>query len=170
MSFKSNRGPYPYTRMRRVRAHDFSRRLTSETTLSASDLILPAFVIEGTQKSEAVTSMPGVSRLSIDLLVAEARDIAALGIPAIALFPVVGQDKKSLLAEEAYNPEGLAQRAVRAIKQAVPELGVITDVALDPFTSHGQDGIIDEDTGYVVNDITNEVLIKQALSHADCWC
>ncbi len=166
MSFKSNRGPYPYTRMRRVRAHDFSRRLTSETTLSASDLILPAFVIEGTQKSEAVTSMPGVSRLSIDLLVAEARDIAALGIPAIALFPVVGQDKKSLLAEEAYNPEGLAQRAVRAIKQAVPELGVITDVALDPFTSHGQDGIIDEDTGYVVNDITNEVLIKQALSHA----
>ena len=166
MSFKSNRGPYPYTRMRRGRAHDFSRRLNSETSLSARDLILPAFVIEGTQQSEAVASMPGVNRLSIDLLVAEAKEIAALGIPAIALFPVVAQDRKSLLAEEAYNPEGLAQRAVRAIKQAVPELGVITDVALDPFTSHGQDGIIDEETGYVLNDITNEILIKQALSHA----
>lgn len=166
MSFKSNRGPYPYTRMRRGRAHDFSRRLTSESSLSAKDLILPAFVIEGIQQSEAVASMPGVNRLSIDLLVAEAKEIAALGIPAIALFPVVAQDRKSLLAEEAYNPEGLAQRAVRAIKQAVPELGVITDVALDPFTSHGQDGIIDEETGYVLNDITNEILIKQALSHA----
>ena len=166
MSFKSNRGPYPYTRMRRGRAHDFSRRLNSETSLSARDLILPAFVIEGTQQSEAVASMPGVNRLSIDLLVAEAKEIAALGIPAIALFPVVAQDRKSLLAEEAYNPEGLAQRAVRAIKQAVPELGVITDVALDPFTSHGQDGIIDEQTGYVLNDMTNEILIKQALSHA----
>lgn len=166
MSFTSNRGPYPYTRMRRGRAHEFSRRLTSEASLSPSDLILPAFVIEGTQQSEAVASMPGVNRLSIDLLVAEAKEIAALGIPAIALFPVVAQDRKSLLAEEAYNPEGLAQRAVRAIKQAVPELGVITDVALDPFTSHGQDGIIDEETGYVLNDITNEILIKQALSHA----
>jgi porphobilinogen synthase len=152
--------------MRRGRAHEFSRRLTSEASLSPSDLILPAFVIEGTQQSEAVASMPGVNRLSIDLLVAEAKEIAALGIPAIALFPVVAQDRKSLLAEEAYNPEGLAQRAVRAIKQAVPELGVITDVALDPFTSHGQDGIIDEETGYVLNDITNEILIKQALSHA----
>jgi len=152
--------------MRRGRAHDFSRRLNSETSLSARDLILPAFVIEGTQQSEAVASMPGVNRLSIDLLVAEAKEIAALGIPAIALFPVVAQDRKSLLAEEAYNPEGLAQRAVRAIKQAVPELGVITDVALDPFTSHGQDGIIDEQTGYVLNDMTNEILIKQALSHA----
>ena len=166
MSFTSNRGPYPYTRMRRGRAHEFSRRLTSEASLSPSDLILPAFVIEGIQQSEAVASMPGVNRLSIDLLVAEAKEIAALGIPAIALFPVVAQDRKSLLAEEAYNPEGLAQRAVRAIKQAVPELGVITDVALDPFTSHGQDGIIDEETGYVLNDITNEILIKQALSHA----
>jgi porphobilinogen synthase len=166
MSFTSNRGPYPYTRMRRGRAHEFSRRLTSEASLSVSDLILPAFVIEGTQQSEAVASMPGVNRLSIDLLVAEAKEIAALGIPAIALFPVVAQDRKSLLAEEAYNPEGLAQRAVRAIKQAVPDLGVITDVALDPFTSHGQDGIIDEETGYVLNDITNEILIKQALSHA----
>ena len=110
--------------------------------------------------------MPGVNRLSIDMLVAEAKEIAALGIPAVALFPVVNQDKKSLLAEEAYNPEGLAQRAVRALKQAVPELGVITDVALDPFTSHGQDGIIDQESGYVINDITNETLVKQALSHA----
>jgi porphobilinogen synthase len=124
-------------------------------------------VIEGTGQSESVASMPGVSRLSIDLLIDEAREIADLGIPAIALFPVVAQENKSLLAEEAYNPDGLAQRAVRALKQAVPELGVITDVALDPFTTHGQDGIIDEQTGYVINDITNSVLVKQALSHAE---
>ena len=167
MSFKTNRGSYPYTRMRRVRASDFSRRLVCENNLSASDLILPVFVIEGTGQSESVASMPGVSRLSIDLLIDEAREIADLGIPAIALFPVVAQENKSLLAEEAYNPDGLAQRAVRALKQAVPELGVITDVALDPFTTHGQDGIIDEQTGYVINDITNSVLVKQALSHAE---
>ena len=166
MSFSTSRGPYPYTRMRRNRATDFSRRLTRETALSVNDLILPIFVIEGTGQSEAVASMPGVNRLSIDLLVEEAIEIAALGIPAIALFPVVPEEKKSLLAEEAYNPEGLAQRAIHAIKQAVPELGVIIDVALDPFTSHGQDGIIDEETGYVLNDITVEVLAKQALSHA----
>ena len=166
MSFSTSRGPYPYTRMRRNRATDFSRRLTRETALSVNDLILPIFVIEGTGQSEAVASMPGVNRLSIDLLVEEAIEIAALGIPAIALFPVVPEEKKSLLAEEAYSPEGLAQRAIRAIKQAVPELGVIIDVALDPFTSHGQDGIIDEETGYVLNDITIEVLVKQALSHA----
>jgi porphobilinogen synthase len=165
MSFSTSRGPYPYTRMRRNRATDFSRRLTRETALSVNDLILPMFVIEGTGQSEAVASMPGVNRLSIDLLVEEAIEIAALGIPAIALFPVVPEKKKSLLAEEAYSPEGLAQRAIRAIKQAVPELGVIIDVALDPFTSHGQDGIIDEETGYVLNDITIEVLVKQALSH-----
>jgi porphobilinogen synthase len=166
MSFSTSRGPYPYTRMRRNRATDFSRRLTRETALSVNDLILPMFVIEGTGQSEAVASMPGVNRLSIDLLVEEAIEIAALGIPAIALFPVVPEEKKSLLAEEAYNPEGLAQRAIHTIKQAVPELGVIIDVALDPFTSHGQDGIIDEETGYVLNDITIEVLVKQALSHA----
>ncbi|MDG1812790.1 MAG: porphobilinogen synthase [Porticoccaceae bacterium] len=166
MSFSTSRGPYPYTRMRRNRASDFSRRLTRETALSVNDVILPMFVIEGTGQSEAVASMPGVNRLSIDLLVEEAIEIAALGIPAIALFPVVPEEKKSLLAEEAYSPEGLAQRAIRAIKQAVPELGVIIDVALDPFTSHGQDGIIDEETGYVLNDITIEVLVKQALSHA----
>jgi porphobilinogen synthase len=153
--------------MRRSRASDFSRRLVRESALSANDLILPVFVVEGTGHRQAVESMPGVERLSIDLLVKEAREVAALGIPAIALFPVAGEEKKSLLAEEAYNPEGLAQRAVRAVKQAAPGLGVITDVALDPFTTHGQDGIIDEQTGYVLNDITVEALAKQALSHAE---
>ena len=167
MSFSTSRAPYPYTRMRRNRATPFSRRLTRENALSVNDLILPLFVIEGTGQSEAVASMPGVNRLSIDLLVEEAIEIAALGIPAIALFPVVPEEKKSLLAEEAYNPEGLAQRAIRAIKKAVPELGIIIDVALDPFTSHGQDGIVDEATGYVLNDITVEVLAKQALSQAE---
>ena len=125
------------------------------------------FVVEGILQSEPIASMPGVNRLSIDLLVLEAKQIAALDIPAVALFPVVSPDLKSLLAEEAYNPEGLAQRAVRAIKQAVPDLSIITDVALDPFTIHGQDGIIDEQSGYVLNDVTNEVLVKQALSHAE---
>ena len=167
MSFKSNRGRYPYTRMRRNRATAFSRRLVRETRLSVDDLILPLFVIEGSNQSEPVASMPGVNRLSIDLLVKEAQQVAVLGIPAIALFPVVNQKMKTLLAEEAYNPEGLVQRAVRAIKKAVPTLGIITDVALDPFTSHGQDGIIDEETGYVLNDITNEVLVRQAISHAE---
>ena len=167
MSFSTSRAPYPYTRMRRNRATPFSRRLTRENALSVNDLILPLFVIEGTGQSEAVASMPGVNRLSIDLLVEEAIEIAALGIPAIALFPVVPEEKKSLLAEEAYNPEGLAQRAIRAIKKAVPELGIIIDVALDPFTSHGQDGIVDGATGYVLNDITVEVLAKQALSQAE---
>ena len=165
MSFSSQRGPYPYTRMRRSRAADFSRRLVRESALSANDLILPVFVVEGIGQRQAVASMPGVERLSIDLLIEEAREVAALGIPAIALFPVAGEEKKSLLAEEAYNPEGLAQRAVRAIKQAVPELGVITDVALDPFTTHGQDGIIDEQSGYVLNDITVEALAKLFFSH-----
>ena len=159
MTFNSSRAPYPYTRMRRTRAKEFSRRLVRETGLSVDDLILPVFVIEGTDQSEAVSSMPGVNRLSIDLLVQEACDVATLGIPAIALFPVIGQEKKSLTAEEAYNPEGLVQRAVRAIKQTTPELGVITDVALDPYTSHGQDGIIDSETGYVINDITNDILV-----------
>ncbi|MFM1570844.1 MAG: porphobilinogen synthase [Porticoccaceae bacterium] len=167
MSFKSNRGPYPYTRMRRNRATAFSRRLVRETRLSVDDLILPLFIIEGSNQSEPVVSMPGVNRLSIDLLVKEAQQVAALGIPAIALFPVLNKKRKTLLAEEAYNPEGLVQRAVRAIKKAVPMLGIITDVALDPFTSHGQDGIIDEETGYVLNDITNEVLVRQAISHAE---
>ena len=166
MSLKSSRGPFPYTRMRRNRSEDFSRRLNSETQLSVNDLILPMFVIEGSNQSQAVESMPGVNRLSIDLLVKEAQLVADMGIPAIALFPVVGSANKSLHAEEAYNPEGLAQRAVKAIKAKVPKLGVITDVALDPFTTHGQDGIIDEQTGYVLNDVSVEVMVKQAVSHA----
>jgi porphobilinogen synthase len=134
--------------------------------LTPADLICPMFVIEGSNARESIASMPGVERLSIDLLVAEAARLHALGIPAVALFPVTPQQAKSLDAAEAWNPDGLAQRAVRAIKAAVPEMGVITDVALDPFTSHGQDGIIDAD-GYVINDVTLEALVKQALSHAD---
>lgn len=166
MSLKTSRGPFPYTRMRRNRSEEFSRRLNSETQLNVNDLILPIFVVEGTNECQAVESMPGVNRLSIDLLIKEAQAVYDLGIPAVALFPVVGESKKSLLAEEAYNPEGLAQRAVKAIKAQVPNLGVITDVALDPFTTHGQDGIIDEDSGYVLNDVSVEVMVKQALSHA----
>jgi porphobilinogen synthase len=152
--------------MRRNRSEEFSRRLNSENQLNVNDLILPLFVIEGENQSQAVKSMPGVNRLSIDLLVSQAKLVFKLGIPAVALFPVVGDNKKTLLAEEAYNPDGLAQRAVMAIKAAVPELGVITDVALDPFTTHGQDGIIDEDTQYVLNDVSVEVMVKQAVSHA----
>ncbi|OIQ47240.1 MAG: delta-aminolevulinic acid dehydratase [Gammaproteobacteria bacterium MedPE] len=157
---------YPNRRMRRLRKHDFSRRLMAENQLSVNDLIYPMFVVEGKNRTEAVESMPGVSRLSIDLLVKEAQELVALGIPAIALFPVTPQTHKTLDACEAYNPQGLAQKAVRAIKEVCPELGVITDVALDPFTTHGQDGIIDDD-GYVLNDVTTEILVKQALSHAD---
>ena len=156
---------FPITRMRRMRKDDFSRRLMREHRLSADDLIYPMFVIEGTNTLEPVPSMPGVERVSIDLLLQEAQELVDLGIPMVALFPVVGTEKKSLLAEEAYNPDGLAQRAVRALREHFPELGVMTDVALDPFTTHGQDGIIDED-GYVLNDVTVEVLVKQALSHA----
>lgn len=156
---------FPITRMRRMRKDEFSRRLMQENVLTTNDLILPMFVIEGQNKREPVQSMPGVERLSIDLLVAEAQEISALGIPMIALFPVTPIEVKSLDAAEAYNPEGLAQRAIRAIKQACPELGVMTDVALDPFTTHGQDGIIDAN-GYVLNDDTIDVLMQQALSHA----
>lgn len=156
---------FPSTRMRRIRAHDFSRRLVSENQLSASDLILPVFVVEGDGVRQAVPSMPGVERMSIDLIVEKAKTIADLGIPAIALFPVVGEQQKSELAEEAFNAQGLVQRTVAAIKQACPELGVITDVALDPYTVHGQDGLLD-DSGYVLNDETIEVLVKQAVSHA----
>ncbi|TXL16342.1 delta-aminolevulinic acid dehydratase [Methylococcaceae bacterium HT4] len=156
---------FPTTRMRRMRYHDFSRRLMSENRLSCDDLIYPLFVIEGENKKEAIASMPGVERLSIDLLVQEAKQCFALGIPMLALFPVTPASVKSDDAAEAYNPDGLAQRAVRAIKAACPGLGVMTDVALDPFTSHGQDGLINEQ-GYVINDETVEVLVKQALSHA----
>jgi porphobilinogen synthase len=165
-AFETGRGQYSRVRMRRMRRDDFSRRLMRESSVSADDLIYPVFILEGERRREAVASMPGVERLSIDMLVTEARSVADLGIPAIALFPVTALEKKSDDAAEAYNPDGLAQRAVRALKQACPELGIITDVALDPFTSHGQDGLID-DTGYVLNDETVEVLVKQALSHAE---
>ncbi|WP_144211384.1 porphobilinogen synthase [Shewanella donghaensis] len=157
---------FPQRRMRRMRKHDFSRRLMSENKLSVNDLIYPMFVLEGNNRTEQVASMPGVERYSIDLLLKEAAELVELGIPLIALFPVTPAEKKSLMAEEAYNSDGLVQRAVRELKQAFPELGVMTDVALDPFTTHGQDGIIDE-TGYILNDITTEILVKQALSHAE---
>lgn len=156
---------FPYTRMRRMRKNDFSRRLMREHRLTADDLIYPMFIIEGQNVREAIPSMPNIERLSIDLLLLEAKELVELGIPTIALFPVIESDKKSLLAEEAYNPNGLVQRAVRALKANFPELGVLTDVALDPYTTHGQDGIID-DSGYVLNDITVDTLVKQALSHA----
>ncbi|MCW8851029.1 MAG: porphobilinogen synthase [Gammaproteobacteria bacterium] len=161
----SKTGIFSATRMRRMRRDDFSRRLMRENRLSVDDLIYPMFVIEGENRRETIDSMPGVERVSIDQLLVEAKQCVELGIPAIALFPVVSQDKKSDDAAEAYNPDGLAQTAVRELKKAFPELGVITDVALDPFTSHGQDGLIDG-SGYVLNDETVEVLVKQALSHA----
>lgn len=159
-------GRYPRTRLRRLRRDAFSRALVREHRLHASDLILPVFVIEGAGRTEAVASMPGVERLSIDVLVERARRAAGLGIPAVALFPCTPASLKSDDAREAYNPEGLAQRAARALKKALPALGVIGDVALDPFTSHGQDGLIDA-RGYVLNDETVAVLVKQALSLAE---
>lgn len=165
-AFETGRGQYPGVRMRRMRSDEFSRRLMRESRLGTDDLVYPLFVLEGKNRSEPVASMPGVERLSIDLLVREAETLVELGIPAIALFPVTPAEQKSDDAREAYNPDGLAQRAVRAVKQACPQLGVITDVALDPFTSHGQDGLIDSG-GYVLNDATVEVLVKQALSHAE---
>ncbi|OAD19523.1 delta-aminolevulinic acid dehydratase [Candidatus Thiomargarita nelsonii] len=149
-----------------MRRDEFSRRLMRENVLSVDDLIYPLFIVEGEKQRVAIASMPDQCRLSIDELLKEAAELVKLGIPAIALFPVVPTEKKSLDASEAYNPEGLAQRAVRALKAALPALGVITDVALDPFTTHGQDGLID-DSGYVMNDETVAVLVKQALSHAE---
>ncbi len=156
---------YPKIRLRRMRRDDFSRRLMRETLLTSNDLIYPLFILDGHNRREPVASMPGVERLSLDQLLREAEQISALSIPAVALFPVTPPAQKSAGAEESYNPEGLAQRAVRALKQHFPTLGVITDVALDPFTLHGQDGLVD-DSGYVMNDETIEVLVKQALSHA----
>ncbi|KAA0691893.1 porphobilinogen synthase [Halopseudomonas laoshanensis] len=166
MSFDSVHRQFPNSRLRRLRRDDFSRRLVRENCLSVDDLIYPVFVLEGSQQREAIASMPGIERLSIDLLLEEAAELVELGIPAVALFPVTPLDCKSLDGAEAWNPEGLAQRATRALKAAFPQLGVITDVALDPFTTHGQDGIIDEQ-GYVLNDITIEALVKQTLSHAE---
>lgn len=162
---ETGRGHFSRVRMRRMRRDNFSRRLMRENTLSVDDLICPIFILEGQGQREEVGSMPGVERLSIDELLIEAKELVALGIPAVALFPVTPVADKSEDAAEAYNPDGLAQRAVRALKEMVPELGVITDVALDPFTTHGQDGLTDE-SGYVMNDETVEVLVKQALSHA----
>jgi len=162
----SIQGQFPGRRLRRIRKHDFSRRLVAENKLSVDDLIYPVFVLMGKDRREPVESMPGIERLSIDLLVEEAKYLANLGVPAMALFPVVNQDAKSLDAAEAYNPDGLVQRAVRVLKEHVPQMGIITDVALDPYTTHGQDGIIDE-TGYVLNEETTEILVKQALSHAE---
>jgi len=166
VAFTNSQRYYPETRMRRMRADEFSRRLMRESTLSTDDLIYPVFVLEGEGQVEEVPSMPGVMRYSIDLLVEKAREWHALGIPALALFPVTPASAKSELAEEAYNPEGLVQRTVRALKAALPELGIMTDVALDPFTIHGQDGILD-DNGYVLNDRTVDTLVKQAVSHAE---
>ncbi len=157
---------FPTTRMRRMRANEFSRRLMRETSLSPADLIWPVFILEGDNVTEPVASMPGVERMTIDHLLAAAERCQELAVPAITLFPVVSSEHKSEDAREAWNPQGLTQKAIRALKQRFPELGIITDVALDPFTTHGQDGLIDE-TGYVMNDATVDVLVKQALSHAE---
>jgi porphobilinogen synthase len=157
---------FPATRLRRMRRDEFSRRLMRETRLTVDSLIYPLFVVEGSNQRQAVASMPGVERLSADELLRECDSLARLAIPAIALFPSVPKERKSLDAREAWNPDGIVQKAVRAIKKEFPDLGVITDVALDPFTTHGQDGLIDE-TGYVQNDLTVETLVRQARSHAD---
>lgn len=159
-------GRFPHSRMRRMRKDDFSRRLMRENTLTSDDLILPVFVLEGENQREPIPSMPGVERLSIDLLIEQAAEAVALGIPAMVLFPVVESEGKTDKAEEAYNPNGLVQRCIRALKKAHPELGIITDVALDPYTIHGQDGLMGDD-GYILNDETVRTLVKQALSHAE---
>lgn len=158
--------PFPAIRMRRMRRDPFSRALMRENVITAADLIYPVFILEGTHQREAVASMPGVERVSVDLLLKVAEECVALGIPVLALFPVIDGAKKTEDGIEATNPEGLVPRAVRALKQAFPELGILTDVALDPYTSHGQDGLIDEN-GYVINDITTDMLVRQALCHAD---
>ncbi|MDN3918668.1 porphobilinogen synthase [Roseateles violae] len=157
--------PYPASRPRRLRRHAFSRELVRENALSASDLILPVFVHEGVDKTEPVLSMPGVSRLSLDRLIPVAEECVALGIPVLALFPVIDAALKTADGREAMNPDGLVPRVVRALKDKVPGLGILTDVALDPFTSHGQDGVLD-DSGYIINDRTVEILAEQALVQA----
>lgn len=158
-------GNFPNTRSRRMRRDEFSRRLMRENVLTTDDLIYPVFVLDGENRTEVVTSMPGVQRQSIDVLLKTAKECVKLGIPALALFPVVDASLKGLDAAEAYNPDGLVPRTIKALKASFPELGIITDIALDPYTSHGQDGLIDE-TGYVMNDETVAVLVKQALCHA----
>jgi len=166
MIWTPSRSSSKRTRMRRMRSDNFSRQLMQENQLSVSDLIYPVFVVEGSGQRQSIPSMPGIGRLSVDLLIEEARHVDALGIPAIALFPVIDKKKKSLKAEEAWSANGLIQNAIKAIKDAVPTLGIMSDVALDPYTSHGQDGIVD-DNGYVLNDLSVAALVKQALSHAD---
>ena len=166
MSINTANRMFPATRLRRNRRDDFSRRLVRENQLSVDDLILPVFVLDGTNRREEVPSMPGVERLSIDLLLKEAEEWVELGIPALALFPVTPVEKKSLDAAEAWNPDAIAQRAIRALRERFPDLGVISDVALDPFTTHGQDGILD-DNNYVMNEETVDALVRQAISHAD---
>ena len=156
---------FPQTRMRRMRRDDFSRRMMCEHTLTVSDLIYPVFVLEGESRTESVVSMPGVTRVTLDRLMPIAARCVALGIPALAIFPVIDVQLKSLDAAEAYNVDGLVPRVVRALKEAYPQLGVITDIALDPYTSHGQDGLIDAQ-GYVMNDETVAVLVRQAQTHA----
>ena len=163
---QSNLGQFPSIRLRRSRRTSALRRLVAETGLSVDDLIYPVFVLDGKGKEEPVPSMPGVSRKSVDKLLGELTEARDLGIPAVALFPVVEASVKSLDGAECANPDGLVQNTVRAIKKALPDLVVITDVALDPYTTHGQDGIIDDD-GYVLNDETVEMLVRQAMSHAD---
>ena len=158
--------PFPHNRPRRLRRDAFTRRLVREHAVSVNDLIYPVFVHEGTKRSEAVPSMPGVDRLSLDLLLPVAEDCVKLGIPVLALFPAIATELKSPDGKEALNPDGLIPRVVRALKKEFPDLGVMTDVALDPFTSHGQDGLLD-DTGYILNDATVEVLVGQALTQAD---
>lgn len=166
MSINTANRVFPATRLRRNRRDDFSRRLVRENQLSVDDLILPVFVLDGSNRREEVPSMPGVERLSVDLLLQAAEEWVELGIPALALFPVTPTEIKSLDAAAAWDPKGIAQRATRALRERFPELGVITDVALDPFTTHGQDGILDANN-YVMNDETVDALVRQALSHAD---
>lgn len=166
MSKTTTGGGFPARRMRRMRRDKFSRELMAENRLHASDLIYPVFILEGTGKRESVLSMPGIERLSIDLLIEEVTGLSQIGLQMLALFPVIDGEKKSLLAEESFNADGLVPNAIRQLKNALPELGIMTDIALDPYTSHGQDGILDQQ-GYVVNDQTVEVLVKQALCHAD---
>ncbi|MCY4211175.1 MAG: porphobilinogen synthase [Gammaproteobacteria bacterium] len=165
MSF-NKQANFPAVRLRRMREHDFTRRLLRETSLTVADLIYPVFIVEGENQRVPVPAMPGVERLSIDLLIGEARACAALGIPALALFPVTPEPKKTADGREAWNPDGLVQTAAKALKAALPQLGIIADVALDPFTTHGHDGLLDE-AGYVVNDATVEVLAQQAVSQAE---
>src|SRR5882757_10006257 len=162
----SSANSFPKIRMRRMRRDDFSRRLMRETQLTVDSLIYPLFVVEGRKQRQPIASMPGIERVSVDELLLECESLVRLRIPAIALFPVTPKEKKSLDARESWNPDGIAQQAVRAVKREFPDLGIITDVALDPFTSHGQDGLIDE-AGYVQNDATVAALVKQAVSHAE---